>query len=137
ETAVETDLTLIDYFDNQCVPQVDASVPVVAGQAYYVYVANTDAITDIVIDGTFFLGANDNLINGFTYHPNPASTTVTLNSVEVIERVSVFNILGQQVIDQEINAISTDINVADLAVGAYIMKVSVNGQIGTYKIIKQ
>ncbi|NND61871.1 MAG: T9SS type A sorting domain-containing protein, partial [Flavobacteriaceae bacterium] len=43
----------------------------------------------------------------------------------------------QQVIDQEINAISTDINVADLAVGAYIMKVSVNGQIGTYKIIKQ
>ncbi len=137
ETAVETDLTLIDYFDNQCVPQVDASVPVVAGQAYYVYVANTDAITDIVIDGTFFLGANDNVIDGFTYHPNPASTTVTMNSVEVIESVSVYNLLGQEVISQDINALNANINVANLATGAYIMKVSVNGQIGTYKIIKQ
>ncbi len=137
ETATEADLTLIDYFDNQCVPQVDASVPVVAGQAYYVYVANTDGVTDIVIDGTFFLGTNDSVIDGFSYYPNPASTTVTMNSVEVIESVSVFSILGQKVISQDINALNADINVSNLATGAYIMKVSVNGQIGTYKIIKQ
>lgn len=137
ETAVETDLTLVDFFDNQCVPQVDASIPVVAGQAYYVYVANTDAITDIVIDGTFFLGANDNIIDGFTYYPNPASSTVTLNSVDTIESVAVYNILGQKVIDTSINALNADINVANLAQGAYIMKVSVNGQVGTYKLIKQ
>ena len=45
--------------------------------------------------------------------------------------------LGQKVIDQNVNATTSQLNVSNLATGAYIMKVSVNGQIGTYKILKK
>jgi hypothetical protein len=136
ETAVETDLVLVDWFQNQCLPGTTASINTVAGQAYYVYVANHDAITDIVIDGTN-LGTEDNTIEGFTYYPNPAESTLNLSSLDIIESVAIFNILGQKVIDQNVNSTTSELNVSDLATGTYILKVSVNGQIGTYKILKK
>ncbi|MGK0294535.1 MAG: hypothetical protein ACI884_000687, partial [Ulvibacter sp.] len=88
ETAVETDLVLVDWFQNQCLPGTTASINTVAGQAYYVYVANHDAITDIVIDGTN-LGTEDNTIEGFTYYPNPAESTLNLSSLDIIESVAI------------------------------------------------
>jgi len=136
ENAIETDLTLVPFNGNQCVPGTSAIIPTAAGQAYYVFVLNTDGITDIVIDGNN-LGADDNTIQGFTYYPNPTDGILNLNSIENIDDVAIYNLLGQQVLNQTIEATSAELNVSNLAVGAYIMKVSVNGEIGTYKIIKR
>jgi hypothetical protein len=136
ENAVETDLELVDWFQNQCLPGTTASINTVAGQAYYVYVVSHESISDVVIDGTN-LGTEDNTIEGFTYYPNPAESTLNLSSLDIIESVAIFNILGQRVIDQNVNSTTSELNVSDLATGTYILKVSVNGQIGTYKILKK
>ena len=136
ESASETDLELVVWNGNQCVPGTSAIIPTTAGQAYYVFVVNTDGITDIVIDGEN-LNAGDNVIEGFAYAPNPTTGEINLTSVEMIDNVGIYNILGQQVVGQEVNATSSQLDVSALAAGAYIMKVSVNGQIGTYKIIKR
>jgi len=37
----------------------------------------------------------------------------------------------------DVNATSTQLDTSSLATGAYIMKVTVNGQVGTYKVIKR
>ena len=55
----------------------------------------------------------------------------------MIEQVAIFTMLGQKVVDQTIGATTSQLNISHLATGTYIMKVSVNGQTGTYKIIKQ
>jgi len=136
ESATEDELTLVDFNGNQCAPQTDAIIPTTAGQAYYVFVVNTDGITDIVIDGNN-LGTNDNAIQGFTYYPNPATDVLNLNAIDTIDNVAIYNILGQQVLNEDVAATSGTLDVSNLAVGVYIMKVSVNGQIGTYKIIKK
>jgi hypothetical protein len=136
EDSVETDLVLVDYFDNQCVPSIAASIPTVAGQAYYVYVANEGAVTDIVIDGTN-LGVSDNVIEGFDYYPNPADESINLSALDNINHVEFYNILGQKVIDLSVDAISTQVNVSNLSTGTYIMKVTVGDQIGTYKVLKR
>jgi hypothetical protein len=44
--------------------------------------------------------------------------------------------LGQQVISTEIGATTSDINLSGLTAGTYIMKVTVDGQTGTYKVLK-
>ncbi len=136
ENSMETDLTLVAWPGNQCVPGTSAIIPTVAGQAYYVFVLNNGAITDIVIDGNN-LGLDGNAIQGFTYHPNPTDGVLNLNSVENIDNVEIYNLLGQQVLSQNVEATSTALDVSNLAVGAYVMKVSVNGETGTYKIIKR
>jgi len=136
ESAVETDLELVPGGSNQCVPGTSALINTVAGQAYYVFVVNTGGITDIVIDGTN-LGVEDNVIQGFSFAPNPVDNLLELNSVDVIEGVEIYNILGQQVIDLTIDATRSQIDVSSLQTGTYIMKATVNGQVGTYKIIKE
>ncbi|MGV6829216.1 MAG: T9SS type A sorting domain-containing protein [Flavobacteriales bacterium] len=85
----------------------------------------------------YLLGSTENTIAGFDYYPNPANETINLNAQENIESVSIFNILGQEVVSQTINATSSQINVSNLATGTYIMKVNVNGETGTYKVVKQ
>jgi len=123
ETATETDLEYL------CAPGTQASITTEAGQAYYLFVVNTGGITDITIDGTL-LGTDENIIEGFNYYPNPANDIL-------IETVEIYNLLGQQVLGQDINATNSQLNISALATGAYLMKVSVNGKIGTYKIIKR
>ncbi|QIE58378.1 T9SS type A sorting domain-containing protein [Rasiella rasia] len=130
ENAVETDLTLVDYFDNQCVPGADASILVQAGQAYYVYVANTEAITDIVIDGDFYLGTNNITANEFSMYPNPASDIVTIKSgsLNIIESITVYSILGQEVMSQTANKNEVSLNVSMLSQGTYVVQINMNGQ---------
>lgn len=136
EMATETDLEYFFQINNQCAPGTSASITTEAGQAYYLFVVNTGGVTDITIDGTL-LGVNDNTLEGFTYYPNPADEVLNLSSVESIDQVVVYNLLGQQIINRKIDATSTQLDVSSLATGAYLMQVSVNGQTGTYKIIKR
>ncbi|QNJ99229.1 T9SS type A sorting domain-containing protein [Constantimarinum furrinae] len=136
ENAVETDLEYFFQVGNQCAPGTTANITTEAGQAYYLFVVNTGGITDIVIDGTN-LGTADNTIEGFSYYPNPANEVLNLSSIEMIDSVSIYNILGQQVLGMDVNATRSELNVSSLTTGTYIMKVSVNGEIGTYQIIKE
>jgi hypothetical protein len=50
--------------------------------------------------------------------------------------VSIYNLLGQRVMDSRVDATSSQLDVSALSPGTYLMKVSVNGQIGTYKVLK-
>ncbi|PQB04025.1 proprotein convertase P-domain-containing protein [Aureitalea marina] len=136
EDSSEEDLIHIPNGNNQCLPSTTASILTVEGRTYYVFVTNQGGGTDINLDSGI-LGVEENGIEGFTFSPNPASDVLTLNALDVIERATVYNILGQEVIDRNIDATTGQLNVSSLSVGTYIMKVTVNGQVGTYKIVKQ
>tara|TARA_R100000306_G_scaffold6274_8_gene8761 strand:+ start:360 stop:3668 length:3309 start_codon:yes stop_codon:yes gene_type:complete len=136
ESASETDLTLVAQGTNQCLPGTSSTITTTAGQTYYVFVVNTGGRTDITIDGTL-LGVEDNTIDGFSYYPNPADDALTLRAIDTIENVAIYNILGQKVVDQTIGNVTTELDISALSTGTYIMKVSVNGEIGTYKVIKR
>lgn len=95
-----------------------------------------DFVYDFSGDCTPILGTSENTIKGFRFFPNPTSNVINLNSQDKIERVAIYNILGQKVVDQNINAISSQLNVANLVTGTYLMEVSVEDKTATYKIIK-
>ncbi len=136
ENASETDLVHVDQFDNQCIGGTSASISTLAGQAYYLFVVNSGAVTDIVIDGTL-LGTDENSIEGFAFYPNPANDKLNINAQNTIDSVSLYNILGQTVLNQNVGSTSSQLDVSSLSTGTYVMKVSVDGVIGTYKVIKQ
>ncbi|WP_034259768.1 T9SS type A sorting domain-containing protein [Aequorivita capsosiphonis] len=83
-----------------------------------------------------FLGVSENAHDGFTFYPNPTSNKLSLNSVNNIDSVVIYNMLGQKVLNTKIGATSSEINISNLVTGPYLMKVSVEGEIGSYKIIK-
>lgn len=136
EGAVETDLVRVQQSSNACMPGTSADVNLEANQIYYVFVMNSGAVTDIQIDATI-LGISNNILEGFTYYPNPTNGILNLNSKNTIEMVSIYNLLGQKVIDSRVKAESTILDISSLSTGTYVMKVTVDGQIGTYKLLKQ
>lgn len=82
------------------------------------------------------LEVSENALEGFSFYPNPASSTLSLKAANNIDAVSLYNLLGQKVIDMKVDATTSEINVSGLSAGTYIMKVDVDGQIGTYKVLK-
>ncbi len=136
ESSTEDELVWVDWWQNQCLPSETATIPVVAGQTYYCFVVNSGAVTDIIFDNCQ-LGVDSNEIEGFAFYPNPTNDIVNLSSVENIEKVALYNILGQKLMDLNVNATTTELNVSNLAAGAYLMEVTVDGQKGTYKVIKR
>ncbi len=135
ENATEADLTWVDQNSNQCAPGTSASIFTLANQTYYVFVLNTGGITDITIDASV-LGVDENILEDFSFYPNPTNNVVNLKAQAAIEKATVFNMLGQRVIEMSNNANTMELNVSSLATGTYIMKITVNGEVGTYKLIK-
>ncbi len=76
--------------------------------------------------------------NGFEYYPNPVSDQLTLKANANIQKVTIFNMIGQKVRDLDaLNTSSIDIPMSGLQAGAYLMKVEIDGRSEAFRIIKE
>ncbi|WP_274476465.1 T9SS type A sorting domain-containing protein [Mangrovimonas aestuarii] len=73
----------------------------------------------------------------FSYYPNPVSSNLVLTAQKNIQHVAVFNMLGQQVINAAPNTMKVDLDMSNLQTGAYFVKVSIDGNLETIRVIKQ
>ena len=99
-----------------------------------------DADNDILpgtITGDCTLSVGDNTLEGFNFFPNPAENIVNINAQQAVQNITVFSLAGQKLMDQNIQAATATLDVSRLATGTYIMQVTSNEQIGTYKLIKK
>lgn len=92
-------------------------------------------IDNFVLDET--LSTNDNSVTEFKIFPNPANNLLNVSAGSSIEGVTIFNMLGQKVLEEQVGATSAQLDIARLQTGAYLMQVTVDGQLGTYKFVKQ
>lgn len=86
---------------------------------------------------SLILGIGDTSFFGFSFAPNPTKNLLNFNSSEAIEHIEVYNILGQQLVKKTLDATQGSLDVSNLETGTYLMKVTVNGQLGSYRFIKQ
>ncbi|MBV1922404.1 MAG: T9SS type A sorting domain-containing protein [Flavobacteriaceae bacterium] len=82
------------------------------------------------------LGISDSIFENFSFYPNPSDNSIHVNALQTIENVSIYNMLGQLVVNNKIDSLNSEINISNLSAGNYIMKVSIDGYIGTYKLVK-
>jgi len=73
----------------------------------------------------------------FAYYPNPTQDNLKLSSAKPIENIQLYNILGQQVLNKDVNESKPNINVSNLSKGVYIMKVKIEDTVGSFKFIKE
>lgn len=78
-----------------------------------------------------------NLNNSLTYYPNPVNNNLTLKEQHAIQDVSVYNMLGQEVLRTVLNAVSGEVDMSQLNTGTYFVKVTVENTIKTIKVIKK
>jgi hypothetical protein len=82
------------------------------------------------------IGLNDFETVGFTAYPNPVKNVLNLQANEEITSAVIYNVLGQEVYNANINALTATIDMASFASGAYFVKVNVGGTEGVVKILK-
>ncbi len=83
------------------------------------------------------LGISEESVNSFTYFPNPVKNTLNLNAQSNIQNVSIYNMLGQEVLRSAPNTLNSEVNMASLQTGAYFVKVTINDATETIRVIKQ
>jgi hypothetical protein len=117
---------------------------VTAGTQYFINVGYYSGINnlpegsfDISVTGTFTLGIDIMDTNAFTYFPNPVKNTLQLNAQSNIQNVSIFNMLGQEVLRTAPNNVNSTVDMSALQTGAYFVKVTINDRTETVRVIKQ
>ena len=119
-----------------------AFTPAVSGDYYFGFNAYSVAdqfylfVDDIAVTATPLATQSFNS-SSFSYYPNPVKNTLNLSYSENISDVSVYNLLGQQVIAKAINANQSQIDMSHLTSGTYMVKVTANNQVKTIKVIKE
>lgn len=83
------------------------------------------------------LGVEQHANKLFSMFPNPVGDSVFLQATDRIESVSIYDMAGRKVMYQPVDAVTSEVNLSYLAAGNYICTAIVNGETGTYKIVKQ
>jgi hypothetical protein len=82
------------------------------------------------------VGTQDFASKGFSVYPNPVNNILNLQAKESISNVAIYNVLGQEVYNAKVNAMTSQVDMSQMASGAYFVKVNINGTEGTIKVIK-
>lgn len=72
-----------------------------------------------------------------THYPNPVKEILNLAYDQTITGVTIYNLLGQKVLEKELNQSSAQINMSELASGNYLVKVESGNLTQTLKIVKK
>ena len=109
---------------------------------------NGDGLKDIIIQGFAFdtnvywntsttLSTSEIASNqAINFYPNPAKDIVSITSTTTIERISLYNLLGQEIFSQQINSNEFILDINNQPTGTYIAKVSSNGKFQSLKLVK-
>jgi hypothetical protein len=94
---------------------------------------------NIVLTATYDLTASVDQLEkfNFSYAPNPTKDFIQLSAANPIQGVQIYNLLGQEVLQNTYNLRNSKVDVSDLNEGVYVLKVIINDSIGTYKFIKE
>jgi hypothetical protein len=95
----------------------------------------------LFIDNFYFyrspMSTNSFAVSNVKLYPNPTSNVLNIESLGTIQTISVYNVLGQEVINKALNSASTSLDVSSLNSGIYVVKTVVDGVTSSTKFIKQ
>lgn len=75
-------------------------------------------------------------INSISFYPNPTNGIVKITSPERIERVTIYNLLGQEVLSNAIYSMEFTIDLSNLSSGTYVAHLSKDGNSQSVRLIK-
>jgi hypothetical protein len=106
---------------------------------YYIRAFSTTTTTrgsfDLAVTSTLASNSFDN--GSFSYYPNPVKNILNLSYNQEISNVEVLNLLGQRINNFKVSSNQTQVDMSNLALGTYIVKVTSNGLVKSIKVTKE
>ena len=98
------------------------------------YGVTIDFTANVILDP---LSTSDFDNSTFTYYPNPVNDILNISHTSEISSISVFNMIGQSILFEEIYSNNYQLDMSSLNAGVYLVKVKANNTEKTIKITKQ
>gem|GEM_PF-3563170 len=92
---------------------------------------------DILVSSQNTISTEDFDANNFNYYPNPVKNVLTVDAVSIMEKIEIFDITGKRVHTLQPNTTQTQINLQNEPTGVYLMKVEINGDVESFKVVKE
>ena len=112
----------------------DGQVVYLTFRHYDTFDENSVIIDDVVVDGVLSVG--DESFSNFNYFVD-ANNQLQLSANEPMEKIAVYNIIGQEIITKKLSNTKETIDLSSLNSGVYVASVSINGLRKSIKIVKK
>jgi hypothetical protein len=113
----------------------DFEDPLVVGENRTIY------FDDIIVNNIATpetLGVKNNYLSAkIKMYPNPVKNTLTIEANSSVQKVSVYNVLGQEVMKASPKSNSATLQTSQLTKGVYMVTTDIDGVISTSKVIKE
>ncbi|NNK82251.1 MAG: T9SS type A sorting domain-containing protein [Flavobacteriaceae bacterium] len=86
---------------------------------------------------TSTLSSNNNLIEGFSFGPNPTRGSLKLKANVNLDRIVISSVLGKELINVKVNTKEKSLDLSSFSSGIYIAKAISGEKAQTFKIIKK
>jgi hypothetical protein len=116
---------------NACPSMTDIAQFVITSDLDIVYYDNLYLHKNTVLSTNDFEALNVKL------YPIPAKDLLNIEAPSIVERVAIYNILGQEVLNEVANNELVSVNVSSLIPGIYIVKATIEGKVSSTKFIKE
>lgn len=83
------------------------------------------------------LGIKENLLPNLVTYPNPVIDYYTISNSEEINKIEVYNLLGQLIINSKYNSNTVKVDFTSLHSGIYFVKIYVDDKVAIIKTIKK
>lgn len=114
---------------------ISASTALVDDATYYVtQTVNGCESERLAITVTETLGVDDIDLKEFNIYPNPTKDKLYFNTSQIINRIRIYNAIGQLLGDYLLNETDGEIDLGKLENGVYFIKI--NDQLKSYSVIK-
>jgi hypothetical protein len=105
------------------------------GNGYANANSGTYLVDDIKFAGVLSTAKFD--ASNIKMYPNPVRNTLTIEANSAIQKVSVYNVLGQEVMTKSPKSNAATLQTGSLQKGVYMVKTEIDGNVSTSKIIKE
>jgi Secretion system C-terminal sorting domain len=108
---------------------------------FFVYGRNAnpedEAALGSIVVSDMVLGVDEFDASAINTYPNPATDVFNINSQEVITNITVFNVLGQNVLQNTPETTDIALNISGLNAGVYVAQISTATGTKTTKFVKK
>lgn len=123
---------------NQVQPLANTT-DLIDGATYYGVLVNENGCISLptAVTVNLYLGVNDLDISKLTIYPNPTTDKVFIEYKESIDKVEVYSVLGQKVIESTQNSSRVEVDLQALSSGTYMIKIYVGNDNQLIKVVKK
>jgi hypothetical protein len=87
--------------------------------------------------GSCIVGIDETSFENLMVYPNPSAAIFTVSNNTQIEKVTLYSIIGEKVLEKSIQSTTSTLDLSAMAAGIYHLNIQVGGETKTIQLIKE